>query len=46
MKQAIEKLLVKTENGEKLQNGSTMFMILLFLAFWSVSFYVLINSMA
>ncbi len=46
MKQVIERLWLKDENREKFQMGTTIFMILLFLTFWGVSFYVLINSLA
>lgn len=46
MKQVIERLLVRDENREKFQLSTTIFMILLFLTFWGVSFYVLINSLA
>lgn len=46
MKQSLQRLL-KAENGaEMFHNLSTVFMILLFLAFWGVSFYVLVNSFA
>jgi hypothetical protein len=48
MKQVMQRLLVaaKDETHEKFHLGSTIFMILLFLAFWGVSFYVLVNSLA
>jgi hypothetical protein len=46
MKQVIEKILRRDEAGEKFQILTTLFMILLFLTFWGVSFYVLINSFA
>ena len=46
MKQVIERLLVRDENKEKFQLSTALFMILLFLTFWGVSFYVLINSLA
>jgi hypothetical protein len=47
MKPVIERLL---EAGDKkknnLQLSTTLYMILIFLAFWGVSFYVLLNSLA
>jgi hypothetical protein len=46
MKQVIERLWLKDENREQFQMGTTIFMIVLFLTFWGVSFYVLINSLA
>lgn len=47
MKQVIERLLRKEEAvGERVRMLNTIFMILLFLTFWGVSFYVLINSFA
>lgn len=45
MKQAWQRLL-KGETKEKMQMMSTVLMILLFLTFWGVSFYVLVNSFA
>ena len=46
MKQAIERLVRKEATGERFHIMSTLFMILLFLAFWGLSFYVLVNSFA
>jgi hypothetical protein len=47
MKQVLQRLLVaKDENRERFQLSSTILMILLFLTFWGVSFYVLVNSLA
>ncbi len=46
MKQALERILRTADNTEKFHTLSTLFMILLFLAFWGVSFYVLVNSFA
>jgi hypothetical protein len=46
MKMVIEKLWRKDENSEPFQLSSALFMILLFLTFWGVSFYVLVNSLA
>lgn len=46
MKQAWEKLLKVEDGNEKFHMLSTVFMILLFLTFWGVSFYVLVNSFA
>lgn len=46
MKQALERLVKKEGTQEKFQIMSTLMMILLFLTFWGVSFYVLVNSFA
>jgi hypothetical protein len=46
MKQAIERLLRIENRTETFQKFSTVFMILLFLTFWGVSFYVLVNSLS
>jgi hypothetical protein len=46
MKQVIERLFVANDSTEKFNMSSTIFMILLFLTFWGVSFYVLVNSLA
>lgn len=46
MKQAIERILRTNDKTEKFHAFSTIFMILLFLTFWGVSFYVLVNSFA
>ncbi len=47
MKQVLQRLLVAhEETHDKFHMGSTLFMILLFLTFWGVSFYVLVNSLA
>lgn len=46
MRQAIERLVKKDSNHEKFHLASTLLMILLFLTFWGVSFYVLVNSFA
>lgn len=46
MKQALERIVKKEDTREKFHLLSTMLMILLFLAFWGVSFYVLVNSLA
>lgn len=47
MKQVIYKLLSATgESHEKFHLATTILMILLFLTFWGVSFYVLVNSLA
>jgi len=46
MKQVLQSLVVKDETHEKFHLGTTIFMILLFLTFWGVSFYVLVNSLA
>jgi hypothetical protein len=46
MKQAFERVLSRSGEQEKFQILSTIMMILLFLTFWGVSFYVLVNSLA
>ena len=46
MKQVLQRLLSREEPNEKLQMMTTVFMILLFLAFLGASFYVLVNSFA
>ncbi|MDQ6609983.1 MAG: hypothetical protein M3Y85_09210 [Bacteroidota bacterium] len=46
MKQVWQRLLARTQTGEKFQMLTTVFMILIFLTFWGVSFYVLVNSFA
>ncbi|MFL5742164.1 MAG: hypothetical protein ACJ75B_18215 [Flavisolibacter sp.] len=47
MKQVLQRLLVADEEThEKFRMSTTIFMILLFLTFWGVSFYVLVNSLA
>lgn len=47
MKQVWQKLVSTAgETHEKFHLGTTILMILLFLTFWGVSFYVLVNSMA
>ena len=47
MKQVLQRLLVaKDETHDKFNLRTTLFMILLFLTFWGVSFYVLVNSFA
>lgn len=46
MKQSLQRLLRTEDRTEKFHALSTVFMIVLFLAFWGVSFYVLVNSFA
>jgi hypothetical protein len=46
MKQVLQRLVAKDETHEKFHLSATIFMILLFLTFWGVSFYVLVNSLA
>ncbi|MGZ3838466.1 MAG: hypothetical protein ACXVMS_06240 [Flavisolibacter sp.] len=47
MKQVWQRLLTaRDDNAETFHMGSTIFMIVLFLTFWGVSFYVLVNSLA
>jgi hypothetical protein len=46
MKQVLQRLLVADDTREKFHLSTTIFMILLFLTFWGVSFYVLVNSLA
>lgn len=46
MKHTIERLINKTNKADKFHLSTTVYMILLFLTFWGVSFYVLVNSFA
>jgi hypothetical protein len=46
MKQALERIVKKEGAGDKFNFMKTLMMILLFLTFWGVSFYVLVNSFA
>jgi hypothetical protein len=46
MKQVLQRLLVADQTHDKFNISTTIFMILLFLTFWGVSFYVLVNSLA
>lgn len=47
MKQVWQRLFVAgDEKTERFHLRSTIFMVLAFLAFWGVSFYVLVNSLA
>lgn len=46
MKQALERMVKRESTQEKFHFLSSVMMILLFLAFWGVSFYVLVNSLA
>ncbi|WP_172623242.1 hypothetical protein [Flavisolibacter ginsenosidimutans] len=46
MKQVLQRLLKAEDRTEAFHTFSTVFMILLFLTFWGVSFYVLVNSFA
>lgn len=47
MKQVLNRLLVASDDThDKFKMSTTLFMILLFLTFWGVSFYVLVNSLA
>jgi hypothetical protein len=46
MKQVLQRLVAKDETHEQFHLSTTIFMILLFLTFWGVSFYVLVNSLA
>jgi hypothetical protein len=46
MKHAIERLIKNQSKGNGLHISTTVYMILLFLTFWGVSFYVLVNSFA
>lgn len=39
-------VVAKGDNAEKFNLTSAIFMILIFLAFWGASFYVLMNSFA
>lgn len=46
MKQVLQRLLRADDSAGRFQILTTIFMILLFLTFWGVTFYVLINSFA
>lgn len=46
MKQSLERILKNEGTGEKFHFMSTICMILLFITFWGISFYVLVNSLA
>ena len=46
MKQSINKLFNTETTHEGFQMFSAIIMIVLFLTFWGVSFYVLLNSLA
>jgi len=46
MKQVLQRLVAKDETHEQFHLSTTILMILLFLTFWGVSFYVLVNSFA
>jgi hypothetical protein len=46
MKQVLQRLLTRDDNSEKFKFMSAVYMILLFLTFWGISFYVLVNSFA
>lgn len=46
MKQVLQRLVAKDEAQENFHLSTTIFMVLLFLTFWGVSFYVLVNSLA
>lgn len=47
MKQVWQRLVGSaTETHEKFQLSTTVLMILLFLTFWGVSFFMLVNSLA
>jgi hypothetical protein len=46
MKQAIERLVKSAGSNDKFNPLSAVMMVLLFLTFWGVSFYVLVNSLA
>jgi hypothetical protein len=47
MKQSWKRLIEQTEvKAGKLKFNTALFMIFMFLAFWGISFYVLVNSLA
>lgn len=46
MKQVLQRILVANDTTENFHLSTTIFMILIFLTFWGVSFYVLVNSLA
>ena len=47
MKSVLERLSeAKDDTQDQFQLSTTLFMVLIFLTFWGVSFYVLLNSFA
>ncbi|WP_165871526.1 hypothetical protein [Flaviaesturariibacter flavus] len=46
MKQVLKQMNAVNESHEGFHLGTTIMMILIFLAFWGVSFYILLNSYA
>ncbi|RYY82708.1 MAG: hypothetical protein EOO15_22565 [Chitinophagaceae bacterium] len=46
MKDVMKRMSVVNESHEGFHLGTTVMMIVLFLAFWGVSFYILLNSYA
>lgn len=46
MKQVLQRLVQRDQSHDNFHLSTTIFMILLFLTFWGVSFYVLVNSLA
>jgi len=46
MKQVLQRLVQRDQSHDNFNLSTTIFMILLFLTFWGVSFYVLVNSLA
>lgn len=46
MKDVLKRISAVNESHEGFHLGTTIMMIVLFLAFWGVSFYILLNSYA
>ena len=46
MKDVLKRMSAVNESHEGFHLGTTIMMIILFLAFWGVSFYILLNSYA
>ncbi|WP_460567153.1 hypothetical protein [Flaviaesturariibacter terrae] len=46
MKDVMKRMSAVSESHEGFHLGTTIMMIVLFLAFWGVSFYILLNSYA
>jgi hypothetical protein len=46
MKEVMKRMSAVNESHEGFHLGTTIMMIVLFLAFWGVSFYILLNSYA
>jgi hypothetical protein len=46
MKEVLKRMSAENESHEGFHLGAAIMMIVLFLAFWGVSFYILLNSYA